>query len=151
MQVESLGPGHPKHSDVLVSEILISISWSFQPRFPLLHPRCRVCGSATLHHRITQPSNPNGNAGRPYYVCIPCKRNNREGWVTWDDERGVRNSNPSCYCGDFRRQDQEGIGRGRHGLDFWTCSTGSCDYYSKYLNGWTSYAPQCVEFYPWLL
>ena len=137
---------------VPVSEILISIaSWPFQPRFPLLYPRCRVCDLATLHRRITQPSNPNGNAGRPYYICISCERKDGKGWVTWDDERGVRNSNPSCYCGNLSRQDQVGIGRGRRGLGFWTCATGSCDYHSKYLNGWTNYAPQCVEFYPWLL
>ncbi|EMD86689.1 hypothetical protein COCC4DRAFT_33191 [Bipolaris maydis ATCC 48331] len=151
-EVEALGPGHPTYSDVSVSEILLFLTRRpLQPQFPLLRPHCRVCGSATLDRHITRPSNPNGNASRPYYICMLCKSNNEEGWVTWDDERGVCNSNPTCYCGVPSRQDREGIARGRPGLGFWTCATGSCDYYSRWSNGWTIYTPQCVEFDPWLL
>ncbi|KAF1960422.1 hypothetical protein CC80DRAFT_489575 [Byssothecium circinans] len=155
MRVESLGPGRPTYFDVPVSEILIALSR--QPQLPLSQPRCRH--STTSLRRFTTGSfNPNGNVGRPYYLCIQCPSNNRKGWVTWDDERGIRDGNPVCYCGVLSRQDRMGIESGRAGLGFWTCATGSCDYYSEYSNGWTTqevnstlHAPQCTGFYPWLL
>ncbi|KAF1975436.1 hypothetical protein BU23DRAFT_503340 [Bimuria novae-zelandiae CBS 107.79] len=159
MRVESLGPGHPTYSDVPVSEIMRALSRPLQPQLPLSQPRCRHCNLTTsLRRRTTGPLNRNGNVGRPYYICIPCEDNDTRGWVTWDDERGICDGNPVCHCGGLSRQDRKGNASRRTGLGFWTCATGSCNYYSEYSNGWTTqemntlpHAPQCTEFYPWLL
>lgn len=142
-----------------MSEILIALSRPLQPQLPLSHPCCQRCGrTSSLRRLITKPSNRNGNAGRPYYICTRCNGKSKRGWVSWDDEHGIRDGNPVCYCGALSRQDREAKNRERNGLGFWTCATGSCDYYSKYWNGWTTreakstpHVPQCVEFYPWLL
>jgi hypothetical protein len=142
-----------------MSEILIALSRPLQPQLPLRQPRCRHCSSTTsLRRSIVGRSNWNRNVGRPYYTCDPCPSNSKRRWVAWDDEHGICDGNPVCFCGGLSRQDRMGTSSGRTGWGFWTCATGSCDYYSEYLDGWTIQearslpsASQCAAFYPWLL
>lgn len=48
------------------------------PRFPKdEHPKCRRCGWIPIHRSTAgynDPNNdPNGNNGRPYFICVKCK------------------------------------------------------------------------------
>ncbi|OCK86051.1 hypothetical protein K432DRAFT_187437 [Lepidopterella palustris CBS 459.81] len=104
------------------------------PHFPLSTiPTCRVCHSPG-RRRIVTPENQNGNAGRPYYTCKPCKDRNRSfaskykvGWICWDDDRGISSQNPPCTtCRVTSRQDTS-----RRGKEFYTCATGACNYYKE--------------------
>ena len=107
-----------------------------QPNRPAGHPyRCRHCGSTNLKRDIVKPGNPNGNDGRPYYVCTNpiCPEVRRQdvpqhfrGWVTWDDNVGIAPGNPCCYCLGPRNSRLDNSGR-KH---FWTCATGACGYTS---------------------
>ncbi len=143
-------------------DILLALSQPLRPQFPLTHPSCRHCGWEPRFN-CTVWTERNGNFGRPYFICVKCKHHNRgvqhrEGWITWDDERGICDGNPPCYCGALSRQDRAGANTSMPGQGFWTCATGSCDYFSKYRNGWTDkevasnpFEPECVGFFPWLL
>jgi hypothetical protein len=95
---------------------------------------------------------------------VKCRRGRQgvqdhfEGWITWDDEYGICDKNPVCYCGAISRQDRAGIESSMPGFGFWTCATGNCDYFSRVRNGWTEKEmaslpsePGCVAFVPWLL
>lgn len=147
-----------------MSEILKALSRPLRPEFPLSHPLCCRCGWEPRYRDTAKPANQNGNGGRPYYKCIRCnyrsqgKQYHSRGWITWDDDRGICDSNPLCDCGVVSRQDRAGVESGMFGWGFWTCATGSCGYFSKYRNGWTDEEmafspsePQCVQFVPWLL
>ena len=148
-----------------MSKILKALSRPLWPQFPVTHPLCRRCGREPRYRNTVMPANPNGNAGRPYYICVRCNQNcsqslqdHRRGWITWDDDRGIHARNPTFYCGAVSRQDRAGVESSIPRLGFWTCATGSCDYFSKFWNGWTNkekaLSPpesQCVEFVPWLL
>ena len=115
------------------------------PHFPLSpKPRCRRCGWQPKFRNIVKATNPNGNAGRPYYICVLCKKRSTQGvgdhytgWITWDDDRGMSSDNPKCHCGIASRQDKAGSDTDIPNLGFWTCGTGSCDYYSEFKNGQT--------------
>lgn len=136
--------------------------WSF----PLHNtPACRFCNWIPKYRSTVKPDNPNGNLGRPYYICIRCKSKDRRapwvheaGWITWDDDRGMHESNPQCDCGWVSRQDRAGVDSSRPGMGFWTCATGACGYYSKFINGQTREEarknPSVANrsyFQPWLL
>lgn len=108
-----------------------------QTNYPILY-RCRACGSTDLLYRTVQPGNRNGNAGRPYCVCVRpncdnVRNSNAEhhdrGWVSWCDDKGVEPGNPLCICGRNARQDRAGERSIYHGRRFWTCSTGYCPYF----------------------
>jgi hypothetical protein len=105
------------------------------PRFPLDLDRleCSRCDGEP-ERKITRPTNPNGNAGRPYYICSDCGE-----WITWYDDRGVHGSNPNYDCGIACRQDRAGANAEilETGLGFWTCASGSCGYFAKLMNGLT--------------
>ena len=111
-----------------------------QPSHPAISPyQCRHCGSRYLKYDTVKPGNPNGNFGRPYYVCVnpscpnvmrPDRRQHFRGWVTWDDSRGVDISNPLCECQRSARLDTAGVGSDVPGRRYWTCSTGACGYTS---------------------
>ena len=112
--------------------------------------RCRHCGTNRLFYDTVKPGNPNGNARRPYYVCVndSCpnvRTHNREhhvrGWVTWDDNIGVAETNPLCRCSHYARKDRAGVRSQNAGKHFWTCSTGACGYTSWRRDGSEGWGP----------
>ncbi len=133
------------------------------PRFPLESPKCRFCGWVPRRISTVREGNLNGNALRPYYICLPCKydrfqitSDHERGWIAWNDARGIHPSNPNCDCGIPSRQDGVGVRRLRAGMGFWTCASGACSYYSELRNGQTPEEaaeyplPENVTFSPWL-
>lgn len=107
-------------------------------------PLCPICEKpATLH--FVKESNPNGNAGRPYYMCDEHQR-----WLCWADERGLHPLNPPCDCGAPSRQDRIGVFNLRAPkMGFWTCASGACRFYSEDRDGETGWVAK--PFKPWLL
>lgn len=88
---------------------------------------CRRCGSSDLSYFTTRRSNRNGNAGRPYYKCMPCDK-----FITFIDNRGIHFHNPECGCGHSSRLQVAGrfapkLARGLH----YVCATGSCDFFQS--------------------
>ncbi|MCJ1272783.1 hypothetical protein MMC21_000572 [Puttea exsequens] len=138
-------------------------SHHYQPSFPLrAAPACRNCHYIPQYRSTVTPLNPNGNADRPYYVCIPCKQNataktssgpNGKGWITWDDNRGVQPGNPKCRCGFFARQDRAGVNSYAPGRGFWTCCVGACGYVSWRADGLVVKDERDRDggFVPWLI
>jgi len=109
------------------------------PNFPLSNaPMCRHCERYGVR-LIVRPSNPNGNAGRPFYRCesIRCRQLEDEGWLTWDDNIGVHASNPRCDCGIPSRRNYAGISSCVAGQMFWRCADCTCEYRSYDESGMT--------------
>lgn len=127
------------------------------PVFPVSSaPQCRHCPWIPRQRETVGKSNPNGNADRPYYICIKCKEYNRkisssgtqqqqqhasaetsqlrrrenDGWIAWDDNIGIQATNRPCYCGFVSRQDRRGANSMYPGGGFWTCAIGRCDFSS---------------------
>ncbi len=139
---------------------------NLSPTFPMQErPLCRRCGYKPKYRNTVLPHNPNGNAGRPYYVCIKCKNDRKrkvsktdheKGWISWDDDRGVRPSNHHCGCRIVCRQDRAGKDSSCPGRGFWTCAIGSCGYVSFRRDGLTDDEAKDTEaapdagFEPWL-
>ena len=99
------------------------------PLRDLAPPNCRFCQSPSRLVTV-QSTNENGNAGRPYYRCHSCQWD--ESWVTWADGRGLDLNNVSCDCGRPSRRSHVGANKTRNrGSGFWTCATGTCDYYME--------------------
>ncbi|KAL8380776.1 hypothetical protein RB595_005185 [Gaeumannomyces hyphopodioides] len=92
-------------------------------------PACVYCREKTQRF-ITRSSNRNGNAGRPYYKCVPCNK-----FARFDDERGNDRRNPPCDgCGHpSKRQVAGGDARVPGGVHY-VCSQGTCDFYKPHLN-----------------
>ncbi|KAI4165834.1 MAG: hypothetical protein LQ346_009103 [Caloplaca aetnensis] len=132
-------------------------------------PQCPRCNWVPKYRDEVKPDNPNGNAGRPYYICFMCKKNGtpdvvrttrekkKPGWIAWDDYIGVQASNRACECGFACRQDRAGVDSYYPGGGFWTCAVGGCDYLSFRRDGLTDEeayrkgAPRYDGFEPWLL
>lgn len=113
----------------------------FLPCFPLVSPpRCTSCESTGTRH-ITCADNPNGNAGRPYWLCPneECPRTlwKRKDWICWDDSWGISRSNLRCECQAPSRLGVMGRDIGRQGFCFWSCPLGWCSYYSEDCSGAT--------------
>lgn len=140
------------------------------PRFPLTPtPRCpnRNCNWTPKIRSECPATNPNGNAYRPYYICIKCKKapspptparktrqGHSKGWITWDDAIGIHPDNPRCDCpgGWVARQDRGGENGFYQGGGFWTCATGRCAYLSFRLDGDPVMEGRWDDgFEPWLL
>jgi len=87
-------------------------------------PICPKCHQRTTHD-ITRASNRTGNAGRPYYKCLPCDK-----FQCFDDDRGNDPRNPRCLCQVASRQQVAGPGkpipRGLH----YVCRSGKCNFYT---------------------
>ena len=139
-------------------------------KFPLSQARCRKCNWVPKYRNKVSPQNPNGNADRPYYICVRCRdkpdaatamKSNRirreNGWITWDDNIGISQENRLCFCGFVCRQDRAGVDSYYPGGGFWTCATGSCDFLSFRRDGLTddeaykTNAAHSEGFEPWLL
>jgi len=118
-----------------------------QPTFPMQEkPLCPRCNYEPKFRNKASANNPNGNANRPYYICVRCKNDrnrtvsktdHERGWITWDDDRGVRPGNPDCDCAVASRQERTGRYSTCPGRGFWTCATGSCAYFSFRRDGLT--------------
>ncbi len=95
---------------------------------PTTAPDCRVCHKPGTR-LITRASNRTGNANRPYYKCVPCKK-----FLRFDDNRGNDASNPLCYCQTSSKMQVAGphksVPRGLH----YVCLSGACDYYEVRLD-----------------
>ena len=107
--------------------------------------RCWYCKTNFLLKRTVRHDNPH-NANRPYYVCVDpncpnvtgpnARHEPYTGWVTWDDNRGIKLGNPLCQCPvpQTARLDtawtQENYNR-----DFWTCATGACNMNYAWVDG----------------
>ncbi|KAF2135971.1 uncharacterized protein K452DRAFT_192195, partial [Aplosporella prunicola CBS 121167] len=81
-------------------------------------PQCMRCGRPTTKF-ITRSSNRNGNAGRPYYKCGPCKK-----FHNFADNRGINTDNPKCCCGQVSRMQKSGVG-----VLHFVCQFGCCNFY----------------------
>ncbi|KAL8645188.1 MAG: hypothetical protein Q9210_006849, partial [Variospora velana] len=145
------------------------------PTFPRSQPpTCPHCGWIPKYRNTVLPSNPNGNADRPYYICVKCKENSansspdgrtktsrqrdKPGWISWDDKIGIHHKNRPCFCGYASRQDRAGVDSYYPGGGFWTCALGACDYLSFRKDGLTIREAQKKGFEnyddgfePWLL
>ena len=140
---------------------------NLQPTFPMQKKTlCPRCGYEPKYRNTVSPPNPNGNAGRPYYICIKCKNNpkrevskidHEKGWISWDDNRGVHRNNHPCYCKISCRQDRAGWYSSCPCRGFWTCAIRSCGYLSFRRDGFTddetkgAKAAPDAGFKPWLL
>jgi hypothetical protein len=90
---------------------------------PTKAPDCILCGKPT-RRRIARVLNPNGNAGRPYYKCIPCDK-----FHCFCDSRGNDPTNPPCHCGKSSKRQVSGHGKAvPRGVHF-VCRLGTCDFY----------------------
>ncbi|KAH7115253.1 hypothetical protein B0J11DRAFT_540200 [Dendryphion nanum] len=86
-------------------------------------PKCTKCGRSTSW-KVTKPSNRNGNAGRPYYKCLPCNK-----FCCFTDMRGNDPANPLCYCGTSSRKQISGENKHPLRQVHYVCVQGTCDYY----------------------
>lgn len=114
-------------------------------------PCCKLC-QTLLILKYVNADNPNGNAGRPYYICPSCTWDCR--WHGWADSHGLNASNPCCDCDQPSRQDRIGQDNKRApGMGFWTCAIGVCDYYSEHEDGTRGAVFDDLRgsFEPWLL
>lgn len=94
-----------------------------QKPFPTEPPPCIICAEPTVR-QITRSSNRKGNAGRPYYICLPCGK-----FHCFADPKGNDPANPPCHCGTFsKRQLSDEISSPRRKVHF-VCRLGGCDYY----------------------
>lgn len=147
--IDSLGVFTPQSSQGQASTAGIYLKINFPEWEIHVYPRqptCHNCNRPAVR-MSTSSDNQNGNAGRPYFICPACQWEKR--WVCWADTRGIEESNPRCGCGQPSRQDRIGSGKGRKsGKGFWTCVTGSCEYYSENVDGTPGISVE--GFYPWL-
>jgi hypothetical protein len=90
---------------------------------PEFTPTCRSCGIKGILMQVRE-DNPNGNARRPYYKCIPCGR-----FLTFCDGRGLSPINPTCICGTPSRRQKNGQRHRIPGGVHYVCSTGRCRFY----------------------
>lgn len=134
-----------EHRKVSLHEIMNSLP-PILPRFPRpTAPVCRHCNRRSTSLPV-RPSNPNGNAGRPFYRCnsIGCQQLEGNGFIAWDDNIGVHENNPRCDCGILSRLDRAGIYSPIAGQRFWRCADGTCRYRSYVLSGMTPQELQIV-------
>ena len=129
MPLAEAGMGLEANDDDVIFTSLVEI-WS-RPRgagglpspFPPRGPLCLGCGDAAALALVSQ-ANINGNAGRPFYRCAPCRR-----FVTWADLRGVAPTNPACRCGAPSRENVTGVrARCGPGVRYRCCAEGRCDF-----------------------
>lgn len=92
-----------------------------EPTFPLAQPpTCLKCGRPGKR-AITANNNAFGNAGRPYYVCSH-SRYRSQTFITFDDNIGIKPSNPRCNCGYISRLSNKRY----ENSQFYCCPVGSC-------------------------
>lgn len=95
---------------------------------PVVAPICILC-RAPITRQITRTSNRNGNAGRPYYKCIPCNK-----FHCFDDRRGNDPTNPPCFCGISSKRQLSGPEKPMGRMVHYVCRIGGCNFYSDHGN-----------------
>jgi len=96
----------------------------FRTLLPQAGPPCRGCHCPSSLHWV-DGGNPNGNANRPYYRCLPCFA-----FTTWGDLRGVRSDNQLCDCGKPSREYFTGMNcRRGAGLVYWRFARTRCQFF----------------------
>jgi hypothetical protein len=91
-----------------------------EPTFPLAQPpTCLKC-CRPGNRMATTRTNPIGNSGRQYYICVNPWHESR--FITFDDNIGIKPSGPRYNCGYISRlSNRRGGGR-----QFYSCPVGSC-------------------------
>ena len=90
---------------------------------PATPPSCFRCSRPSTRC-VTRHSNRNGNAGRPYFKCIPCNQ-----FLVFADSRGNHPSNPPCPCGLSSKKQVSGLSRQVARAVHFVCRAGKCDFY----------------------
>lgn len=104
------------------------------PKLPEEGPPCWKCEKASTLQRAKN-TNPNGNVGRSFYVCIRCPfagkdeySQDRNTFIVFADLIGV-GADLLCYCGERTREGRTGRrARCGPGKKFWTCAEGRCGF-----------------------
>jgi len=79
---------------------------------------------------VTQASNRNGNAGRPYFKCLACRK-----FLVFDDRRGNAPANPPCVCGVSSKAQLSGrLNRRAPRAKHFVCRLGRCNFYAESWN-----------------
>ncbi|CAI6334243.1 unnamed protein product [Periconia digitata] len=86
-------------------------------------PNCIKCGRPTSLE-TTKESNRNGNARRPYYKCLSCKK-----FHCFVDLRGNDTTNPLCHCKVSSKRQLSGVGKHLQRTVHYVCRLGTCNYY----------------------
>lgn len=92
---------------------------------PTNAPNCYRCGMKATQ-RVTLRSNPNGNAGRPYYKCEECGT-----FLVFNDDKGNFPENPPCCCGESSKMLVSDKASKVPGRLFFGCRLGECDFYER--------------------
>ncbi|KAK5992055.1 hypothetical protein PT974_05451 [Cladobotryum mycophilum] len=103
---------------------------------------CFQCGGSTSRFK-TSANNPNGNAGRPYNMCLHCNK-----FLGFDDQRGNHLSNPECHCGTPSKMQATGKTAAAPLALHFVCRLGECDFFSRGVgkNGRTAHVrPEMVN------
>jgi hypothetical protein len=99
-----------------------------QSCLPLTQPLCLQCGRL-VKYNIVKETNRNGNAGRPYFTCIPCRK-----FHSFADERGNSSQNPLCYYNQPNRTQVARYRAQLSGLLHYVRRVGACDFYQVVIN-----------------
>lgn len=91
--------------------------------FPTEPPPCMICDRPTVH-QITRSSNREGNAGRPYYICLPCGK-----FHCFADRKGNDPRNPHCHCGTYSKRQLSDVEWSPRRKIHYVCRLGRCNYY----------------------
>ncbi|KAH7232501.1 hypothetical protein B0J15DRAFT_409228 [Fusarium solani] len=89
-------------------------------------PNCFICQQRSVRFK-TRTSNRKGNAGRPYYKCVHCRK-----FLAFADQRGNDPQNPPCHCALSSKRQAAGQEKGS-GLHY-VCRNGTCDFYAPCLD-----------------
>ncbi len=95
---------------------------------PMVAPDCIRCGRPT-NLRYTRHSNRTGNAGRPYYKCMPCGK-----FHCFADQRGNDPTNPPCHCGLSSRRQISSLQKLKGRQIHYVFRVGRCDFYNVHRN-----------------
>jgi len=94
---------------------------------PDVAPDCHRCRKpSTMWY--TRYSNRKGNAGRPYYKCLPCGK-----FLVFADERGNDPTNALCFCGETSKRQVSGPDKRKPRQIHYVCRVGGCDFYKVHL------------------
>ncbi|KAH9883296.1 hypothetical protein F4778DRAFT_802559 [Xylariomycetidae sp. FL2044] len=88
-------------------------------------PRCYLCDSPSSR-RVTRSSNRNGNAGRPYFKCVPCDK-----FLVFADARGNDHENPVCLCRVASKRQVAGRDRQVPRCLHYVCRLGRCGFFAR--------------------
>lgn len=103
----------------------MSIQTATTALLPFQPAPCIICGGPVTRY-IVSPSNPNGNAHRPFVRCDPCNE-----FMCFTDDRGIDPSNRACDCGEPSRMQVTGVDNAVPRAIHFVCVKRRCNYYSE--------------------